>query len=151
MTRSGDAQLARNPWIDEMQLAMGQPGKHGRQVHLFLNGSYHGIYHIHEHPDEDFMASYYPGPREDFHFPAVRQPVATTVAAITGVWPGAVSNLASIIILRRSAGSISQIFVTTWCSVFMPGMTGIGRLSITGRQPAPLGRSRWLEILSAGF
>jgi hypothetical protein len=68
VTRSGDAQLARNPWIDEMQLAMGQPGKHGRQVHLFLNGSYHGIYHIHEHPDEDFMASYYPGPREDFHF-----------------------------------------------------------------------------------
>lgn len=68
VTRSGDAQLTRNPWIDEMQLLMGQPGKHGRQVHLFLNGSYHGIYHIHEHPDDDFMAGYYPGRAEDYHF-----------------------------------------------------------------------------------
>jgi hypothetical protein len=65
--RSGDAQLVRNPWIDEMQLFMGQPGKHGRQVHLFLNGVYNGIYHVHEHPDEDFMASYYPGTSDDYH------------------------------------------------------------------------------------
>ncbi|HAB16814.1 MAG TPA: lamin tail domain-containing protein [Verrucomicrobiota bacterium] len=68
VNRSGDAQLARNPWIDEMQLLMGQPGKHGRQVHLFLNGSYHGIYHVHEHADDDFMASYFPGQADDFHF-----------------------------------------------------------------------------------
>jgi hypothetical protein len=68
VTRGGDAQLARNVWIDEMQLLMGQPGKHGRQVHLYLNGAYHGIYHVHEHPDEDFMASYYPGSSDDFHF-----------------------------------------------------------------------------------
>lgn len=68
VTRSGDAQLARNPWIDEMQLAMGQPGKRGRQVHLYLNGAYHGIYHVHEHADEDFMASYFPGGSGDFHF-----------------------------------------------------------------------------------
>ncbi len=68
VTRSGDAQLVRNPWIDEMQILMGQPGKHGRQVHMFLNGAYHGIYHIHEHPDEDFMASYVPGSADDFHF-----------------------------------------------------------------------------------
>jgi len=66
--RSGDAQLMRNLWMEEMQLLMGQPGKHGRQVHLFLNGAYHGIYHIQEHADEDFMASYYPGNSEDFHF-----------------------------------------------------------------------------------
>ena len=78
-----------------------------------------------------------PGRVRIFIFPAVRRPVATTVAGITGVWPGAVSNPASIIILRRNGGSISQIFVTPWCSVFMPGMTGIGRLSITGRQPDP--------------
>lgn len=75
VTRSGDAQLARNLWIDEMQLLMGQPGKRGRQVHLFLNGSYHGIYHLHEHADEDFMASYLPGSSADFH---------STAAATTG-------------------------------------------------------------------
>jgi hypothetical protein len=70
VNRSGDAQLGRNLWIDEMQLFMGQPGKHARQVHLFLNGSYHGLYHIQEHPDEDFMASYLPGSADDFHFSA---------------------------------------------------------------------------------
>ncbi|MBI1841531.1 MAG: lamin tail domain-containing protein [Verrucomicrobia bacterium] len=75
VNRSGDAQLTRNPWIDEMQLLMGQPGKHGRQVHLFLNGEYHGIYHIHEHADDDYMASYYQGNSVDFHF---------TAAAVSG-------------------------------------------------------------------
>lgn len=68
VTRSGDAQLARGPWNDEMQLLMGQPGKRGRQVHMFVNGAYHGIYHIHEHPDEDFLASYYGGPSEKYHW-----------------------------------------------------------------------------------
>ena len=70
VNRSGDAQLTRNPWIDEMQFLMGQPGKHGRQVHLFLNGAYHGIYHLHEHADDDYMASYYPGGSTDFHYSA---------------------------------------------------------------------------------
>ncbi len=68
VTRGGDAQLTRNPWIDEMQIHMGQLGKRGRQSHLFVNGAYRGIYHIVEHPDEDFMASYEPGSAEDFHF-----------------------------------------------------------------------------------
>lgn len=70
VNRSGDAQLGRNVWIDEMQLFMGQVGKHAKQVHMFLNGTYHGLYHIQEHPDEDFMASYLPGSPNDFHFSA---------------------------------------------------------------------------------
>lgn len=68
VTRGGDAQLMRNLWMDEMQLEMGQLGKHGRQVHLYLNGSYHGIYHIHEHADEDYLASYLPGSSADYHY-----------------------------------------------------------------------------------
>ena len=68
VTRSGDAQLIRNIWIEEMQARMGQPAKHGRMVQLFLNGSYHGIYHIQEHADDDYLASYYSGTSEDFHF-----------------------------------------------------------------------------------
>jgi hypothetical protein len=51
-----------------MQARMGQPAKRGRLVQLYLNGAYHGLYHIHEHPDEDYMASYFPGPGEDYHF-----------------------------------------------------------------------------------
>lgn len=70
-----DAQLIRNIWIEDMQLLMGQPGKHGRMVSMFVNGNYYGIYHIQEHPDDDYMASYYPGSSDDYHF---------TGAAVTG-------------------------------------------------------------------
>ena len=68
ITRSGDAQLIRNIWIEDMQLRMGQPGKHGRMVNMFVNGNYYGIYHIQEHADEDYMGSYYPGGSDDYHF-----------------------------------------------------------------------------------
>ncbi len=68
VTRSGDAQFVRNIWDEDMQLLMGQPGKHGRMVQLFVNGSYHGIYHIQEHADDDYMGSYYPGTSDDYHF-----------------------------------------------------------------------------------
>jgi hypothetical protein len=68
VTRSGDAQLVRNIWIEDMQFLMGHPGKHGRLVSMFVNGNYYGIYHIQEHADADYMASYYPGNSEDYHF-----------------------------------------------------------------------------------
>lgn len=75
VTRDGDAQYVRNIWIEDMQLLMGQPGKHGRMVNLFFNGNYYGMYHIQEHADNDYMGSYYPGSSEDYHF---------TGAAVTG-------------------------------------------------------------------
>ncbi len=68
VTRSGDAQLVRNVWIEDMQLLMGQPGKHGRLVNLFFNGNYYGIYHLQEHADDDYMGSYYHGSSEDYHY-----------------------------------------------------------------------------------
>jgi hypothetical protein len=70
VNRSGDAQYVRNLWIDQMQGEMGQPTKRGRQVQLYLNGSYHGLYHVHEHVDGDFMASYFGGSSEDYQFTA---------------------------------------------------------------------------------
>ncbi len=66
--RSGDAQYVRNIWIEDMQLLMGQPGKHGRMVNMFVNGNYYGMYHIQEHADDDYMGTYYPGSSEDYHF-----------------------------------------------------------------------------------
>ena len=66
--RSGDAQLVRNIWIEDMQLLMGQPGKHGRMVQMFVNGNYYGIYHIQEHADDDYMGSYFPGGSNDYHY-----------------------------------------------------------------------------------
>jgi len=66
--RDGDAQYIRNIWIEDMQLLMGQPGKHGRMVNMFVNGNYYGMYHIQEHADEDYMGTYFPGSAEDYHF-----------------------------------------------------------------------------------
>lgn len=68
VTRSGDAQFVRNIFDEDMQFLMGQPGKHGRLVQLFVNGNYYGIYHIQEHPDDDYMGTYYPGTSDDYHF-----------------------------------------------------------------------------------
>ncbi|NIP92536.1 MAG: hypothetical protein GWO24_03330, partial [Akkermansiaceae bacterium] len=60
------AQYNRDQWVNDLYLAMGQPGSHGRWVHLYLNGLYWGIYHVHERPDGDFMASYFGGESEDY-------------------------------------------------------------------------------------
>lgn len=68
VTRSGDAQYVRNIWIEDTQLLMGQPGKHGRMVNMFVNGNYYGMYHIQEHADDDYMGTYYPGTSDDYHF-----------------------------------------------------------------------------------
>ena len=66
--RSGDAQYVRNIWIEDLQLLMGQPGKHGRMVQMFVNGNYYGIYHLQEHADDDYMGTYFPGGTSDYHY-----------------------------------------------------------------------------------
>ena len=66
--RSGDAQFVRNIWQEDVHLLMGQPGMHGRLVQLYVNGNYYGMYHILEHPDDDYMGSYFPGTSEDYHY-----------------------------------------------------------------------------------
>ena len=68
VTRSGDAQFVRNIWQEDVHLMMGQPGMHGRMVQLFVNGNYYGIYHLLEHPDDDYMGTYFPGTSEDYHY-----------------------------------------------------------------------------------
>ena len=60
------AQYNRDQWVNDLYLAMGQPGSHGRWVHLYLNGLYWGLYHVHERPDGDFMASYFGGESDDY-------------------------------------------------------------------------------------
>ncbi|MCH2064922.1 MAG: lamin tail domain-containing protein [Roseibacillus sp.] len=67
-SQKGDAQYLRNRWIGDMQFAMGHESLHGRWVHVYVNGSYHGQYHLHEWPNDDFMASYLPGPPEDYEY-----------------------------------------------------------------------------------
>jgi hypothetical protein len=60
------AQYNRDQWTNDLFLAMGHPASHGRWVHLYLNGLYWGIYHLHERPDQDFMASYLGGTADEY-------------------------------------------------------------------------------------
>ncbi len=54
---------------------MGNTGVHGRWVHLYINGLYWGIYHIHERPDADYMEAYF-GEKES-SYDAINSSAAT--------------------------------------------------------------------------
>lgn len=60
------AQHNRDQFVNDLYLAMGHPGVHGRWFHGFLNGLYWGMYHVHERPDANYMASYFGGAKEDY-------------------------------------------------------------------------------------
>ena len=66
--RQGDAQYVRNRWVNDMEMLMGHPSIHGRYVHCYLNGSYHGLYHVHERPMHSYMDKYFGGDPEDYHY-----------------------------------------------------------------------------------
>jgi hypothetical protein len=59
-------QLIRDAWIKEVQAAMGAFSSHSRDVHLFINGLYWGIYNPCERPNASFAASYFGGKKEDY-------------------------------------------------------------------------------------
>ncbi|MEZ5324731.1 MAG: lamin tail domain-containing protein [Verrucomicrobiales bacterium] len=60
------AQYNRDQWVNDLFQEMGQPGTRGRWAHLYINGIYWGIYHMHERPDARYMASYFGGSRDDY-------------------------------------------------------------------------------------
>jgi len=66
--RQGDAQYVRNRWVNDMEMLMGHPSIHGRFVHCYLNGTYHGLYHVHERPMHSYMDKYFGGDPEDYHY-----------------------------------------------------------------------------------
>lgn len=55
------AQETRDQFVADLHRRMGHLEPHGRWVHVFLNGMYWGVYHLHERPDERFAAAYGPG------------------------------------------------------------------------------------------
>ena len=97
--RSGDAQFVRNIWQEDVHLMMGQPGLHGRLIQLYVNGNYYGIYHILEHPDDDYMGSYFPGTSQDYHY---------TGGGTTGSLHGTESWASVWAKLKASLGNYSQ-------------------------------------------
>ncbi len=59
-------QHLRNFWMDESQLDMGHVVPHGRFAHVYLNGVYHGMYHVRERFNAAMMAEYLGGDEEDY-------------------------------------------------------------------------------------
>lgn len=53
-------------WAKETQLEMGHLSAHSRFVHLYLNGLYWGLYNLSERIDDDFMAGYLGGNKEQY-------------------------------------------------------------------------------------
>lgn len=58
--------FVRDVFCRDTQGAMGQPYTRSRFYHLYLNGTYWGIYQTQERPEASFGASYFGGDSEDF-------------------------------------------------------------------------------------
>ena len=78
-------QYLRNPWMDESQLAMGHMAPHGRQGHLFINGTYVGLYHVRERFGASFLASYLGGDEDDYEAINANRVIAGSGAAWSAV------------------------------------------------------------------
>jgi len=59
-------QFVRDEFAGRLQNAMGDAGRHGNFVHLYVNGLYWGLYNPVERPDTSFSASYYGGDKENW-------------------------------------------------------------------------------------
>lgn len=101
--QKGDAQYLRNRWINDMQFVMGQESLHGRFVQVYVDGSYHGQYQLHEWPNDDFLASYLPGDAEDYEYTNG----AAFAKAGSDNWPGSWQAL-------NSAASASFAAASRW-------------------------------------
>lgn len=60
------AQETRDQFAAQSHQDMDHPSPHGRWVHLYLNGLYWGVLHLHERPDERFAAGYGGGDPEEY-------------------------------------------------------------------------------------
>jgi len=73
-------QFVRDEFAGRLQNAMGDPGRHGNFVHLYVNGLYWGLYNPCERPDTSFSASYFGGDKEQWDGINSGNPVNTTGA-----------------------------------------------------------------------
>jgi hypothetical protein len=89
------AQYNRDQFVNDLYLAMGQLATHGRWVHLYINGLYWGMYHVHERPDGDFMASYFGGEKEDYDALSAGNPRSGDKVAWNAMFAIANGNIAN--------------------------------------------------------
>ena len=57
---------AGDQWTRDSQIAMSDVSARGAYVHLYLNGTYWGLYNATERPDAWFTSSYFGGEKEDY-------------------------------------------------------------------------------------
>ncbi|MES2709608.1 MAG: chitobiase/beta-hexosaminidase C-terminal domain-containing protein [Verrucomicrobiota bacterium] len=55
-----------NTFTDDTMLDMGNINPHGRYAHLYLNGVYHGLYHLRERWQGDMLSDYLGGEKDDY-------------------------------------------------------------------------------------
>ncbi len=60
------ATYLRDQWMRDTQRDQGHPCSHGRFVHLYLNGSYWGLYNLDERLDKHWAAQYLGGKAGDY-------------------------------------------------------------------------------------
>ena len=56
----------RNRYFFDRQIEAGHLSMRGKFVHVYLNGTYYGHYHLMERPNADFMATHQGGEKEDY-------------------------------------------------------------------------------------
>lgn len=129
------AQYARNIWVDDLQLEMGDTGLRGRFVHVYLNGAYWGLYHLRERPTGAHMAAYEGGAESEYSFQSLTSPSATwdviRNAAISNNFGVAKSYLnerqfIDYMLLNFYAGNLDWYSNRNWeaCGTVLPNRDG---------------------------
>ena len=89
------AQYNRDQFTNDVFMELGNIGVHGRWTHLYINGIYWGLYHLHERPDQDFMEVYFGGDDSDYDAINKGQAQSGTVARYNTMASISRNNIAS--------------------------------------------------------
>ncbi len=87
--QSRHAQYNRDQFVNDLHLAMGNHSPHGRWFHLYINGLYWGMYHMHERPDANFMAAYFGGAKDDYDAVNSGQATDGNLSSWNAMWSAA--------------------------------------------------------------
>jgi hypothetical protein len=65
-SKNKEVTYAGDQWTRDSEIAMSDTGARGTYVHLYVNGTYRGLYNATERPDAWFTSSYFGGEKEDY-------------------------------------------------------------------------------------
>jgi hypothetical protein len=89
----------RNRYFFDRQIEMGHLSMRGKFVHVYLNGTYYGHFHLMERPTADFMATYQGGEEEDYDIMKGRSGIFVAEGEATA-WNHLVSNVNNYAIVQ---------------------------------------------------